>query len=182
MMYHRRLTHERETTRPVFLTWCLFDSLPSHRTFPEGEVSSGRAFAIMDRLLDEADTGSFYLRQPLIEDMVVEAMHYNASALGQYELHAFVVMPNHVHLLITPRIELPRITKSLKGITAKRANEMLWLTGTKFWQEESYDHTVRNEQSFGRIWSYIEMNPVRAGLVRRPEEYRWSSAGWASGV
>jgi len=90
-------------------------------------------------------------------------------------------MPNHVHLLITPSIPLPRLTKSLKGITAKRANAMLTLTGSSFWQEESYDHLLRNTHEFKKIRSYIEENPVRAGLVSGPSDYRWSSAGWATG-
>jgi REP element-mobilizing transposase RayT len=94
----------------------------------------------MDRLLDEARDGAFYLRQPAVADMIVEAIQYNASVLGHFALHAFVVMPNHVHLLATPAVALPKLTKSLKGITAKRANAMLALTGSPFWQEESYDH------------------------------------------
>ena len=135
----------------------------------------------MDRLLDEARVGSFYLRQLLIAEMVVEAIQYNADILRHYLLHAFVVMPNHVHLLVTPLVEVARMTKSLKGITAKKANAMLTLTGRPFWQEESYDHLVRHEREFGRIRCYIEENPVRAGLVRQACEYRWSSAAWATG-
>ena len=83
-------------------------------------------------------------------------------------------------LVINPE-PLPKITKSLKGITAKRANSILGLTGKPFWQEESYDHLVRNETEFDRIRDYIERNPVRAGLVREARQYRWSSAGWAAG-
>jgi REP element-mobilizing transposase RayT len=113
--------------------------------------------------------------------MIVEAIHYNASILGHYVLHAFVVMPNHVHLLTTPGVALPKLTKSLKGITAKQANVILGLTGKPFWQEESYDHLVRHEREFGSIRRYIERNPVRAGLVKDACEYRWSSAGWATG-
>jgi putative transposase len=130
----------------------------------------------MDRLLDEARTGPFYLRQPAIADMIVEALEYNATVLGQYVLGAFVVMPNHVHLLATPSVSLPKMTKSLKGITAKRANAMLGLTGRSFWQEESYDHLVRDGKEYERIRSYIELNPVRAGLVKDASEYQWSSA------
>jgi REP element-mobilizing transposase RayT len=89
-------------------------------------------------------------------------------------------MPNHVHLLITPAVALPKLTKSLKGITARRANALLGLTGKPFWQEESYDHTVRNEREFERIRAYIEENPVRSGLVKVSGEYRWSSAGGAT--
>ncbi len=76
----------------------------------------------MDRLLDEAHGGIVYLSQPALADMVVEAIEYNANTLGHYLRHAFVVMPNHVHLLVTPAVALPKLTRSLKGITAKRAN------------------------------------------------------------
>jgi len=178
--YRRRLPHVYDTQQSVFLTWRLYDSLPPHRAFPTAALSSGQAFDAMDRLLDETRSGAFYLRQPAVADMIVEAIQFNAGTLGHYVLHAFVVMPNHVHLLTTPAVPLPKLTKSLKGITAKRANAMLGSTGRPFWQEESYDHLVRHEREFGKIRNYIEGNPVRAGLVREAGEYRWSSAGWAT--
>jgi REP element-mobilizing transposase RayT len=178
--YRRRLPHVSETEYPVFLTWRLHDSLPPNRRFPAA-LNSGQAFAVLDRLLDEADSGPFYLAQPAVADMIVEALQYNANILGHYVLHAFAIMPNHVHLLATPAVALPKLTKSLKGITAKRANSMLALTGRAFWQEESYDHLVRHEQEFEKIRNYIEEHPVRAGLVRAAHEYRWSSARWATG-
>ena len=181
MLYRRRLPHVSATEQPVFLTWRLHGSLPSHRSFPAGALRSGQAFAALDRLLEEAGTGPFYLRQPAVAALVVEAIHYNSRTLRHYDLHAFVVMPNHVHLLVSPAIALPKLTKSLKGITAKRANAMLASIGRPFWQEESYDHVVRCETEFERIRRYIEENPVRAGLVKRASEYRWSSAGWATG-
>ena len=90
-------------------------------------------------------------------------------------------MPNHVHVLLSPSIPLPKLTKALKGYTAKRVNKILALTGNPFWQEESYDHLVRNAAEGERIQSYIEQNPVRAGLVREASAYRWSSAGWPTG-
>ncbi|MEK7403621.1 MAG: transposase [Acidobacteriota bacterium] len=180
MLHRRRLPHLYTTERPVFLTWRLHGSVPPHRPFPAGVLSSGQAFVALDRLLDEARTGPFYLRQPAVAELVVEAIQYNAHTLGHYALHAFVVMPNHVHLPVTPAVALPKLTKSLKGITAKRANAMLALTGRPFWQEESYDHVVRNDQEFDRIRRYIEENPVRAGLTSHASEYRWSSARWAT--
>jgi REP element-mobilizing transposase RayT len=161
--HRRRLPHAYEIDRSVFLTWRLHDSLPPHRVFPETALNSGRAFAAMDRLLDETRAGSFCLRLPAIADMVVEAIQYNARVLGHYRLRAFVVMPNHVHLLCTPAVALPRLTKSLKSITAKRANAMLALTGSPFWQEESYDHLVRHEREFEKIRNYTEQNPVGQG-------------------
>jgi hypothetical protein len=53
---------------------------------------------------------------------------------------------------------------------------MLVRTGSPFWQEESYDHCVRNDREFERIRAYIEENPVRAGLAGEAAEFRWSSA------
>jgi putative transposase len=176
----RRLPHVYDTDRPVFLTWRLAGSLPPNRPFPVAALNSGQAFAALDRLLDEASSGPFYLRQARVADMIVEAIHYNASTLGHYMLHAFAVMPNHVHLLVTASVALPKLTKSLKGITAKRANAMLALTGRPFWQAESYDRLVRDARESEKIRNYIEQNPVRAGLVREASEYRWSSAGWAT--
>jgi putative transposase len=182
MPFHRRrLPHIYEIGQSVFLTWRLSDSLPPNRVFTGGVLASGQAFAAMDRLLDETRSGAFYLRQPAIADMIVDALHYNAQVLAHYVLHAFVVMPNHVHLLATPAVALPILTKSLKGITAKRANAMLSLTGRSFWREESYDRLVRHEREFEKIRNYIEENPVRAGLVKETGEYRWSSAGWGKG-
>jgi len=72
-------------------------------------------------------------------------------------------------------VALPKLTKSLKGITAKRANTMLALTGSPFWQDESYDHLVRDGE-FERIRRYIEWNPVKAGLAANPEAFSWCSA------
>lgn len=134
----------------------------------------------MDLLLDETRAGAFYLRQPAIADMIVEALEYNSAVLGHYVLHSFVIMPNHVHLLVTPTVTLPKLTRSLKGITAKRANTMLGLTGRSFWQDESYDHLIRDDREFAKVRNYIEQNPVRAGLAKEAGQYRWSSAGRAT--
>jgi putative transposase len=108
---------------------------------------------------------------------MVDAFFHGAEKLRFYELHSYVVMANHVHLLITPRVELAKVTHSLKRFTAREANRILALTGTPFWQDESYDRLVRDGAGFQRIRRYIEYNPVRAGLVAIPEDYPWSSAG-----
>jgi REP element-mobilizing transposase RayT len=137
---------------------------------------------MLDRLLDDARAGPFYLRQPALADLVAEAIYYNERVLCQYVLHAHVVMPNHVHLLISPLVPVPILTKSLKGITAFRANALLKKTGNPFWQRESYDHEVRSDVEFERIRCYIERNPVKAQLVAEPSQYRWSSAYQLVGV
>jgi putative transposase len=96
--------------------------------------------------------------------------------LGNYDLGAFVVMSNHVHVLLLPKIAPSRLMQSLKGVTAREANRALCRTGETFWQAESYDHWVKDEQEREKITRYIENNPVTAGLVARAEDYCWSSA------
>ena len=85
-------------------------------------------------------------------------------------------MPNHVHLLATAQAHVSKFMRRLKGYTARQANQLLSRTGQAFWQEESYDHLVRTPEEFRNIEAYILNNPVKAGLARSAEEYRWSSA------
>jgi REP element-mobilizing transposase RayT len=177
MPFHqRRLPHWRPDGEILFITWRLHGSLPPHRYVPPQGLTSGQAFVWMDRVLDEARCGPTWLRQEDIARLVVDSIHYGAQALEHYQLHAYVVMANHVHVLLLPQVDPSKLMQSLKGFTAREANKILRRTGEPFWQRESYDHWVRDEQEFGRIRAYIENNPVRAGLVARAEDYPWSSA------
>jgi REP element-mobilizing transposase RayT len=162
--------------RPLFVTFRLHGSLPPNRSFPPANVTSGEAFLAMDRLLDQARCGPTFLKQTAIAELVLASINYGVE-LQRYEMHSWVIMPNHVHLLLTPRVGASRLLGSLKGAIAKRANLLLKRTGEPFWQDESYDHLVRNGEEFRRIGRYIENNPVTAGLVARSEDYVWSSAG-----
>ena len=91
-------------------------------------------------------------------------------------------MANHVHVVLTPKVPLARITRGIKRYTASKANEILGRSGKRFWQEESFDHWVRDETEFFRIKAYIEQNPVKAGLVSKPEDWQWSSASRSTGL
>jgi len=97
----------------------------------------------------------------------------------KFTLHAVVVMPEHVHMLLTPMNDpngwpygLPDILKSLKGASARAVNKVLGASGP-VWQEESFDHVLRSEDSLEEKREYIRQNPVRRGLVKRPEDYPW---------
>jgi REP element-mobilizing transposase RayT len=85
-------------------------------------------------------------------------------------------MPNHVHVLFSPHVPLPRIMRSIKAFTAREANRILGRSGNPFWQDESFDHWIRDNAAFQRAVAYIESNPVKAGLVDRANEWPWSSA------
>ena len=171
---YRRLPHHYAICRT---TICHIPSArqSANRVFPSGRLSSGKAFACLDRLLDEQRAGPAYLRMPAIAEVVADAIGQGTAS--DYLLHAWVVMPNHVHLLITPQVEVPALLRRVKGASARESNKLLGQTGRPFWQDESYDRLVRNDREFDRIRSYIENNPVTACLAARPEEYVWSSAG-----
>jgi REP element-mobilizing transposase RayT len=181
MNSHRRLPHSYPEGRWLFLTWTLHGSLPAGKLPPPAKATSGEAFAWIDRYLDNTRTGPQFLRQASIAQAVVDSL-YTGVNLGHYELGPFVIMANHVHVLLRPLVAPPQLLKALKGSTAREANRLLNRTGEQFWQRESYDHWVRDQAEWNRIASYIEKNPVRAGLVSRIEEYPWSSANPRIGV
>jgi REP element-mobilizing transposase RayT len=99
----------------------------------------------------------------------VVAEELQAGQPDSYRLHAWVVMPNHVHALIGPpdgieRCDLSRITKFWKGRSARRINVLLGRRGS-LWQRESWDRWIRDERHYAAVRDYIERNPQRAGLA-----------------
>ncbi len=219
--YRRELPHWQPAGGTTFITWRLYGSLPKEaldrladekdrlekQPIRPDETPRDRAlrhskglFALADKMLASNTTGPHWLKDERVAQLVVDALFYHDGNL--YTLLAFVVMPNHVHVVLRPleekgaeRVEehesvansdsngdtpryvpLRRITQSLKGYTAREANRLLGRTGQTFWQDESYDHWIRDEAELGRIVTYIEWDPVKSGLVTKPEEWRWSSA------
>jgi REP element-mobilizing transposase RayT len=175
--YDRRLPNWDVIGERMFVTFRLHGSLPVYRAFPNVRLTSGQVFAAMDRLRDHPTSGPVFLRQPEIAEMVMCALSDGERRFERYELHSFVVMPNHVHLLVTPRVPSRKWLGPLKGFTGYEAIRMLGLRGTPFWQDESYDHLIPNDEGSARVKRYIEWNPVKAGLAALPEELPFSSAG-----
>ena len=93
-----------------------------------------------------------------------------------YELFAWVILSNHVHLLLKPHCALAEVTRAVKSCSAQQANSILKRSGKPFWLDESYDHWVRDGREFDRIKHYIEWNPANAGLVEKAADWEWSSA------
>ena len=140
-------------------------------------------FARMDRWLDEVPAVR-WLELPELASIVVDAFYFFAGQ--QYDLLGFVVMPSHIHWVFQPLTEWTetlkgkatpreRICKSRNQHTALECNRRLGRRGT-FWQHESYDHWIRDVDELERILLYIEGNPAKAGLVKRPEDWPFSSA------
>jgi REP element-mobilizing transposase RayT len=165
------------TGERLFVTFRLHGSLPVGRGFPNERLTSGQAFVAMDRLLDTPRRGPVFLQHPEIAEMMIQALLDGEHKFRRYALHSFVVMPNHVHLLVTPSVTSREWLGPLKGFTGHQANRMLnRSSGQPFWQDENYDHLVRGDEECQRIRRYIEWNPVKAGLALTPEDFPFSSA------
>jgi REP element-mobilizing transposase RayT len=151
--------------------------LPKHRQIERyGSLTEGERFLILDRQMDCASSGPTWLKHPAVAACVADTLLDSGQTWGLYKLFAWVLMSNHVHVLLTPHRKLADVTRAIKKTSATRANLILGRTGQPFWQDESYDHWVRDASEFDRIAGYIEWNPVRAGLVERAEDWPWSSA------
>ncbi len=193
--YHRHLPHQIPEGFPIFLTWNLKGAMPKtaidrlrqerirlERQPPrKGESKRERAirqwktvFALADRFLDQCSSGPLLLRESTVAQIVEDAIVSSASL--HFALWAWCVMANHVHALLTPQIELARITQRLKGGTSFQINRLQQQVGRTVWQNESYDHWARDDEEMIRIIHYIENNPVKAGLCLKPADWRWSSA------
>jgi putative transposase len=193
--YQRHLPHQVPEWHPIFLTWNLKGALPAEviqmcrqarerlnqEPTREGGTTAERKlrqdkilFGMSDRYLDRTDKGPLYLKDPASAKLVEDSILFGVP--DRYDLFAWCVMANHVHVLLQPRWKLKKITQGLKGYTAFEINSLQGQRGRVFWQDESYDHWARDEADALRIIEYIEHNPVAAGLCSRPQDWPYSSA------
>ncbi len=128
----------------------------------------------------DAGAGACWLKKPPIAGMVEEALLYFDG--DRYRLLAWVVMPNHVHVLseMKPDWPLEKVISSWKTWTAKRANEFLGRSGI-FWCRDFHDRYIRDREHLENAKRYIEQNPVKARLCKKAEDWRWSSAARKAG-
>ena len=150
------------------VTYRLHDSLPREviaRLKQEHKILSRRAFAIsLDRELDEG-RGSSYLRDNRMAAGVAENLNFWRT---RYVLEAWCVMPNHVHVVLTPFCgeKLSDILHSWKSYTAHQAKKILGVN--RFWAREYYDHIIRSDRELKDQIAYVRCNPAKAGLLNWP--------------
>ena|ERR1017187_914822 len=179
----RHLPHWIPEEAAVFVTWRLAGSLPPRaaETDDKNRSSVPRSFLQHDEQLDWMRSGPVWLQDPRVARVVVGALLYGETVRGFYQLHAWVVMPNHVHAIFQPHAAMPTVMRWLKGRTGRVGNQFVGRTGTPFWQDESFDHWIRSAEELSDLIEYVENNPVKADLVETKELWRWSSAGWETG-
>jgi putative transposase len=192
--YERDLVHWRQDGATYFVTFRLADALPiakqrelarirkewlarnqdagRRRNFDElAKVIFTRTEAVMDM-----GFGSCWLKLSQCSDVIANAMRYFDGE--RYELVAYIVMPNHVHLLVRPLIpqsySLECILHSWKSYSAKLINKVVGRSGA-LWQRESYDRIIRDEEHLYRVIQYIGRNSRVAGLIGCA---RWINPSW----
>ena len=178
----QRLPHFAREESAQFVTFRLADSLPVERVAALREelamtanAQAGPELRRRIEILLDIGNGAGSLRDPRIAALVRDTLrHFDGR---RYALHAWVIMPNHVHVLITIRqgSDLSTIVGTWKSYTARRANQLL-AGSMPFWQADYFDRGIRDERQFYTVWSYIESNPTRAGLCEQDSEWPWSSA------
>lgn len=163
-----------------FLTWRLDDSIPAEVYLEwKKELSRGgpaekkELYRRVEKFLDGCH-GSCILREPTRANIVANALRFYDGK--KYDLHAYVVMPNHVHVLLAPLKDFPvsAIVQSLKGFTGKEI-QRLFGSG-RIWQPDYFDRAIRSAEHFERVVKYIEWNPVKAKLCFDPKRWAYSSA------
>ncbi len=115
-----------------------------------------------------------------IAPIIVGALHHFDG--DRYDLCDYTIMPDHAHLILRPRqmdegwYPISRIAASFKKWTARRINRILGRDGA-LWQDETFDHVIRDAAEFAKIAEYIRANPVAAGLTERSEDWPWTGTG-----
>jgi REP element-mobilizing transposase RayT len=176
------LPHFDGRALPQFITLHLADSLPLHvierwQQELRHEQSERRKALLRKRIEHYLDRGygECFLKNKRVATTVQDSLlHFDGE---RYRLHAWVVMPNHIHVLLTRAedCELHELLQAFKSYTAHEANKLLGRKGN-FWFEDYFDRYIRNPEHFRRTVIYIENNPVKARLCKRPEDWLFSSA------
>lgn len=162
-----------------FITFRLHDSLPQNvlqalENQKSAEIDNLEIQRRIEKYLD-CNYGECYLKNPNIAEIVQRKLL--AMNDNEFRLKAWVIMPNHVHLLLTPCAgkSLSPIMQSIKGATAREANLLLKRRG-EFWMRDYFDRFIRDYEHFIKAFDYIINNPVKAGLCAHYSDWQFSSA------
>lgn len=132
-------------------------------------------FGLFDKELDKSNE-PYWLKQPEIAQIVADSIDFFENEDKNLINYAYCIMPNHLHWVLKLNDDAPvlyKLLQRMKSHTARKANKMLHLEG-QFWEDESYDHIVRNEKEFDNIIWYTLQNPVKAGFVKEWKDWKFS--------
>lgn len=174
-----KLNAELTTLNPCSADFPICASSPNHSSplpSPISQPELDRERRKQIELCLDHGTGACWLKDERIAEAASAALTFFNGA--RYELREWVVMPNHIHAVVRPinNWTLSSITQSWKLRIAREANQILGKTGKRFWQPESFDRVIRDDDEMRRVRRYIRRNPLKAGLCLKEEEWGWGSA------
>jgi putative transposase len=196
--HYGKLPHWQPAGATFFITMRLVDSIPKHiiaqyKAQKDIEVNKFKRlfstdplllaehlydldkkyFAIFDKELDKSNE-PYWLKEKAIAEIVKGSIEFFEGK--ELTTHAYCIMSNHLHWVFTHQPEAEviwRILQRMKRYTATQANKLLHRDG-QFWEEESYDHIIRDAKEFDNIVWYTLQNPVKAGFVKKWEDWAFS--------
>ncbi len=151
----------------------LADSLPASVVQALSLLGKAEQLKGIDAALD-AGAGASVLADPEAAQIVVDTILWFDRA--RYVVHAWCVMPNHVHVVMQPLTSLGTIVKSWKAFSAAKINRLAGRSG-RLWAPDYFDRFMRNDDQLAATIFYVEANPVAARLSENPEAWPFSSAG-----
>ncbi len=124
---------------------------------------------------EDSGCGQCFMKDDRVAKIIFDNLMFHNGK--KYNLLKWCIMPNHVHVLIEVfrGISLSEILHSWRSFTAHQINKLLNRTG-QVWMMEYFDRYIRDSDHYEKVVNYIHNNPVKAGLVSSPSEYRWCSA------
>jgi len=197
--YIRTLPHLQTANRPIFLTWRMAFTLPKTVTDHLAQMKDAaekeiaclsddyqkmqryqhniKRFNWFDDQLNDSSMPNLLARKD-VADIITEVLMYYHGL--RYNLMAYCIMPNHVHAVLQLSFDdkggmfpLSKVTQNWKRYSARQINQLFNTEGT-FWQPESYDHLIRNEQEYVHYIEYTLDNPVKARLVDKWDSWPYS--------
>ncbi|SOD88473.1 transposase [Spirosoma fluviale] len=200
-VYRRKLPHIQPLFGTFFVTYWLHNSLPvlikqqlrEEYSIEKQRLQKSDAYSItvndelnrryfgqFDALLDLCTYCPDYLSNTAVAQIIADSLHFWDG--NRIDLIAYCIMPNHVHAVFTLISEstdagkgntLKKLMHSIKSFSAHEANKALKLNG-EFWEEETYDRLVRDNDELRRIVKYILSNPVKANLCSDWKSWKWT--------
>ena len=187
-IHKRSLPHIYIEESVYFITTRLKDSIPAaiitelanmreqykKSLLENGDDKKSRSmFQYYDKLLDKGQFGVNYLARHDVASIVYDAIMYYHK--NYYIIYCFCIMPNHIHLVfehIDKSKSINEIMKVIKGYSARKVNQLLDRKGS-FWQSESFDRIIRDNDELNKTMNYVLMNPVKAKLVENQKDWQF---------